>query len=464
MEQAVAADARATSATGCCSPTSICKSGRFDSARATYRRRDRARSVERARRLSLALIQIAQGRPAAAVGILDDIAGRAPAADVGLAYALGRPVRARRRDARTGGALADGDAAHPPESRARLRPRRRLAPRPRDRRAGHLARRPRRAHGRNGRVLARPGAGADQVASLLGVAPGADPGQPVRLALAPPTPVVAVVAEAVRSKPRRRRRAPSSPAARAGADRGRRRRRAARRGARLLGRRPKPIRTRRSPRRRAEPVRARAPSPRRAASPRRLARPRRAAVEARTTAGHSSRRRPAPRRRSCRPSRRRPPGAGRARSPPPAPRLAPRRAAYVRAAATAPLPRPILARRRAVRSGNAPVVVQLGAFSSEANAERAWQQVARRYGLAGRRAADHHLQPSAAARCTASRSSGFASNADAQRLCGQIRGARRRLLRPRRGRRRLDPLGRALRQSAPAQRLISDLPGPSGPL
>src|SRR5207253_852558 len=49
------------------------------------------------------------------------------------------------------------------------------------------------------------------------------------------------------------------------------------------------------------------------------------------------------------------------------------RAAYIRAAAVAALPRTAFQVGAQVRTGNAPVVVQLGAFSTEANAERAWQ-------------------------------------------------------------------------------------------
>ena len=71
------------------------RSGRFDSARITYAEAVELDPSNVRGALSVALIHIAQGRRAAAVGILDEFASRAPAADVGLAYALaGRTDRA----------------------------------------------------------------------------------------------------------------------------------------------------------------------------------------------------------------------------------------------------------------------------------------------------------------------------------------------------------------------------------
>jgi hypothetical protein len=67
------------------------------------------------------------------------------------------------------------------------------------------------------------------------------------------------------------------------------------------------------------------------------------------------------------------------------------------------------------------VVVQLGAFRSEANAERGWQQVSARYGLTGRRPLTTTFRHGGETLHRVS-VSGFATNADAQRLCGQIRG------------------------------------------
>ena len=97
-----------------------------------------------------------------------------------------------------------------------------------------------------------------------------------------------------------------------------------------------------------------------------------------------------------------------------------RRAAFIRAAAVSPLPRSSFRIGEDVRPGNAPVVVQLGAFRSEANAERGWQQVAARYGLEDRRplTTTYNHRGQTLHRVSIS---GFATTADAQRLCGQIR-------------------------------------------
>ena len=125
--------------------------------------------------------------------------------------------------------------------------------------------------------------------------------------------------------------------------------------------------------------------------------------------------------------------------------------ALIRAAAVTRVPAPVFHRARpqvSIRNGSAPIVVQLGAFSNEANAERAWLQASSRYGLGGRAPLTTTIDVNGR-RFHRVSVSGFASAGDAQRLCGQIRDPGRRLLRPRPGRRRLDPLGRALRQSAP---------------
>jgi hypothetical protein len=73
-----------------------------------------------------------------------------------------------------------------------------------------------------------------------------------------------------------------------------------------------------------------------------------------------------------------------------------------------------------VRSGSGRYVVQIGAYSNAANAERAWQEAERRFGLASEQPVtmtfDHNgrLFHRVAV-------SGFASRADANRLCGSIR-------------------------------------------
>jgi cell division septation protein DedD len=99
----------------------------------------------------------------------------------------------------------------------------------------------------------------------------------------------------------------------------------------------------------------------------------------------------------------------------------PRRAAFIRAAAITPLPRPTYTLGDGVHSGDAPVVVQIGAFISDANAERAWQQLSARYDLTGRRPLTTTFVDGGRTLHRVS-VSGFASTADAQRLCGQIRG------------------------------------------
>ena len=76
---------RATPATGCCSPTSICARAGSNSARATFADVLELDPSNNRAGLSFALTQIALGRPAAAVGQLEQMAGNAPAADVGLA-------------------------------------------------------------------------------------------------------------------------------------------------------------------------------------------------------------------------------------------------------------------------------------------------------------------------------------------------------------------------------------------
>jgi hypothetical protein len=89
--------------------------------------------------------------------------------------------------------------------------------------------------------------------------------------------------------------------------------------------------------------------------------------------------------------------------------------------ASAPTPAPYFRRApAAVRSGRAPVVVQLGAFSTEANAERAWLQHSRRYHLQGRNPLTTTINVNGRTLHRVS-VTGFASTADAQRLCGQIK-------------------------------------------
>jgi Flp pilus assembly protein TadD len=406
------------------------KSGRFDSARATYGDVIELDPSNVRASLSVALIQIAQGHPAAAVGILDNIADRAPAGDVGLAYALAgqseravqlleSAARSPMATPRTRQNLALAYAFAGDWRRARAIAAQDISPADIDERMAQWA------------VMARPGAGAAQVASLLGTAPGADDGQPARLALAPSGGAPVALAVSAQAVPAQAAQAPS-------------------RAQFAPARRPEPIEIAAVDQRPAEapafwvapdnyqeeaiaegvapePVRARAPSPRRSRVARAVSRVPDAepfAAEARydmpAISGQDDGAAPpapilpafeAP----ARPAPVSRPVAA-ARAP-----VTPRRTAYVRAAAAAPLPRPVLERQRPVRAGNAPIVVQIGAFSSEANAERAWVALSQRHGISGRRPLTTTFAHNGRTFHRVS-VSGFASNADAQRLCSQIRG------------------------------------------
>lgn len=164
------------------------KNGRFQSAAATYADVVSLDPSNQRASLRLALCSVAEGRREAAVAVLDTVADSAPAADVGLAYALaGQPKRAI--------ALLE-PAAHAPEANGRVRQNlafayalagnweKARAIAAQDVSPADLG--PRLAQWAS---LANPAAAADQVAALLGVHAAADPGQPERLALnSVPTP------------------------------------------------------------------------------------------------------------------------------------------------------------------------------------------------------------------------------------------------------------------------------------
>ena len=157
--------------------------GRFASAETSFKDSLSLLPGQGAVAMKLVLAQIAQGRNADALAMLDQLRGSADPADVGLAMALaGQPGNAV--------ALLD-EAARRPQADARTRQNLALA----HAMAGDWA---------NARVvaaqdvpadqvdarmtewmkLAAPQGGAGQVAALIGVTPAAsDPGQPVRLAL-----------------------------------------------------------------------------------------------------------------------------------------------------------------------------------------------------------------------------------------------------------------------------------------
>jgi Flp pilus assembly protein TadD len=353
------------------------KSGRFASARTTYGDVLELDPSNLRAGLSIALIQIAQGNPRAAVARLDDLAGRAPAADVGLAYALaGAADRAVR--------LLE-DAARAPGATARTRQNLALAyaiagdwRRARAVAAQDLSPAEVPARMEQWAAFARPGAGATQVTALLGVSPAEDPGQPVRLALAPeaapaeqafaaaeiaPAPVPAPVAAPVAQAPQ----APVQVAEAAPAE------------APAFW-----VPTAQSYRAPAEaPVEASATSTEPAAPP----------PEVRVQYAAAARSLVAP------------------------------EPALIRAAAVTRVPAPLFHRARpqvSIREGSAPVVVQLGAFSNEANAERAWLQASNRYGLASRRPLTTTIDLNGR-RLHRVSVAGFAAAGDAQRLCGQIR-------------------------------------------
>ena len=357
------------------------KNGRFDSARATYADVIALDPANVRAGLSIALIQIAQGRPQSAASRLVDLEGRAPAADVGLAYALaGRTDRAV--------ALLES-AARSPSATPRIRQnlalsyamsgdwRRARAIAAQDVSPGDLD-----APMRQWAAFARPDTGDLQVASLLGVTPVQDPGQPTRLALAPAAGAAQALAEA----------APIEAPVQSNAEFA------------SAGAPEAPVEVAA-----AEAVPAEAPAfwvP--------TAQSYQAAPEAPVLAAVTGEDGPAPEAPVL-------PREIRASYTAAARTLVQPRPAAVRAASRAPLPAPLFQRARpVVRSGNAPVVVQLGAFISEANAERAWVQHARRYNLRDRRPLTTTININGRNMHRVS-VSGFASAVDAQRLCGSIK-------------------------------------------
>ncbi|WP_162806279.1 SPOR domain-containing protein [Sphingosinicella terrae] len=334
------------------------KSGRFEAARATFADVAELDPANSRATLSLALMEIALGRPQAALGQLDLLEGRASVTDLALAYALaGMPQRAiemlepaaRSFDAtpRLRQNLALSYALAGDWARARAVAAQDLSPADVGPRLQQWA------------ALASPGTDRNQVASLLGVTPVADPGQPIRLALNPVVPAEAYAeaefpAEAAAaSTDSSWGLAEAEPAA------------------------PLPVAEE------AASYYLPASAPAVPASE----------DEARYAAAAQTLTRPEP--------------------------------AVVRTA-SAPLPAPVFRRQAPlpagpeVARGDSPFVVQIGAFSNEGNAERAWQQAQQRFAL------DSHV-PLTTTISIAGRTlhrvsvSGFASRADAARLCGAIR-------------------------------------------
>ncbi len=358
------------------------KAGRFESARATYADVLELDPSNRRAGMSFALTQIALGRPAAAVAQVDELSGIASDADRGLAYALaGHPergialleplARSQMATPRARQNLALAHALNGDWRRARAIAAQDISPGEVEARMTQWA------------ALARPDAGMTRIAGLLGVTPVAsDPGQPVRLALSRPAEASGMLAQA----------APVAPLLDPGA--------APRQLAALAP--PAP----------AYPQAAPA-----ASGDSDWGRPAEAPVQVAEAPSYYL---PVPQPEPEAPSAReveqalavqtlnRPTPAviqAAAVSLPPAPR-------FNRAA-----PRVATAQ---VRAGASRYVVQLGAFSNEANAERAWVETQGRYGLTPYApltvTIDHQgrtLHRVAVA--------GFASEADARRLCGSIK-------------------------------------------
>lgn len=174
------------------------KNGRFLSAEATYGDVLTLNPDNKRAAISRVLAQIALGRTGEAFAALDALSGVASASDIGLAYALaGDPKRAvaiLESAARTQGAdgrvrqnLALSYALAGDWQKARVTA-------SQDTPADQLP-----ARMEQWAAFAQPKTSFDQVASLLGVTPRADAGQPVQLALAPaalPAEVPVAVAQA----------------------------------------------------------------------------------------------------------------------------------------------------------------------------------------------------------------------------------------------------------------------------
>jgi D-alanyl-D-alanine carboxypeptidase len=387
------------------------KSGRFDSARAAFADVVELDPSNSRARLSLALMHIASGSPQAAAGQLEEVRGRASAADVGLGFALAglpeRGIEIMAPAAREVGAtprlrqnLALAYALAGDWVRARAIASQDISPAEVPARLQQWA------------AMARPDAAATRVASLIGVSPVSDPGQPTRLALAPagsaaPVALAAVesvaspdVSEAVASGLEVIRYADAAPVQIPAAVA------------------PRPVSVQAPvrddsvsdwglPAERAEPASrptveaasyylpptvtpAPAPEPASTPEPTPAAR-----EEARFVAATRTLTRPAP--------------------------------AIVRTA-SATLPTAPVFRRPAavqpeatpVRHGNSGFVVQLGAFSNEGNAERAWQQISGQFALNAHVPLTTTIAIDGRVLHRVS-VAGFASRDDASRLCGSIR-------------------------------------------
>jgi Flp pilus assembly protein TadD len=439
------------------------KNGRFRSAETSYADVIEIDAANVRAGLSIALTQIAQGRSGDALVSLEEVQDHAPAADVGLAFALaGQPERAvqlleaaaRAPDAtgRTRQNLALAYAFAGDWTRARTVGAQDVSPAELNERLRHWA------------SMASPSGRSTAVATLLGVSPVQDAGQPVRLALngqapvayaqAAPAPLPAAAAQAPDMFAEAEAPAPA-PVAVAAAEA------------------PAPVAATVEVIRYAEApvVVAPAPAPAAAPAPVRFAA---APVAASVTYSAAPAPAPAPVAYAAAPAPAPVPAAEPAANWWPAPAQAPAavpapapvqyaaaepvQAAPVQAADEAPAPAavaavlsapsPVLSRtvapaltarpvyrqaplnraaavsarlpRSAVTAGgNGNFVVQLGAYADSANAERAWNTAQSRFGVARAqmRTASVNISGRQLTRVSVA---GFASRADAVRLCSSI--------------------------------------------
>lgn len=170
--------------------------GRFASARTSFRDALALDPALGKAQLNLALVEAAMGRANVALPMLDELDGKVGAADRGLAYALAgdaaravtileAAARAEGADAKVRQNLALAYALAGRWNEAQSTAAQDLA-------ADQLGRRM-----IEWVLLAQPRNSWDQVAGVLGVKPGYDPGQPVALALAPLPETVAPLAAPV---------------------------------------------------------------------------------------------------------------------------------------------------------------------------------------------------------------------------------------------------------------------------
>jgi len=389
------------------------KSGRFESARATFGDVLELDPSNIRAGLNSALTLVALGRPQAAARQLDTISSAAPASDLGLAYALaGRTDRAVQ--------ILE-DAARRPSVTPRIRQNLALAYAISGdwRRARAVAAQDLSAADLGPRLeqwaaFARPDSGPAQIAGLLGVAPVSDPGQPVRLALAPSAdPSAVAFAEAVpEAAPEVSEASFAAPAPEAPVD-------VETAYAQAPVAAPQPVE--------AQPVEIASVEPEAVWVP---------TAQAYETVSESA---PAPVRLAAVEAPRSAPLADVAEAieqVPEAPAPSPEDERYAAAARTLVQPQasliraPVTAARTpapafrralpAVARGNQPVVVQLGAFSNEGNAERAWVQAHRDYALGDYRPLTTTFEHGGRTLHRVA-VAGFASTGDAQRLCASIK-------------------------------------------